>query len=125
MYGIVSYIAAASQDIKEKGVTFLVRIAVKKSGVVLRLGMTADVDIFVATRDNIVKVPLDAVQEKDEKKFVYTVENGKARRKEIKLGLENDEEAEVIIGVKEGEEIISTNVDRLFDGRPVKLLHEE
>jgi RND family efflux transporter MFP subunit len=121
VYGVVSYIASASQDVKEKGVTFIVRITVGKSGVVLRLGMTADVDVFVATHDNVVKVLLDAVQEKEGKKYVYTVENGKAKRKEIKLGLENDEEAEVIEGLKEGEEIISGNLDRISDSRPVKL----
>lgn len=122
--GVVSYIALASQDVKEKGVTFLVRIAVRRSGVILRLGMTADVDIFIVRKENVIVVPLDAVFEKDSKKFVFTIVYGRAKKKEIKVGMEDDEGAEVIDGLKEGEEIIAGNLDRLVDGKRVKLTHK-
>jgi len=121
--GVVTYLASASQDVKEKGVTFLVRIAVKKTNVVLRLGMTADVDIFIETKENITRVSLDAVSEKDNKRFVYTIEKGKAKKKILTLGLENDEYVEVLSGLNVGDEVIIGNLDRLADGKTVKIIN--
>ena len=121
--GVVTYIASASQDVKEKGVTFLVRVAVKKTNVVLRLGMTADVDIFIETKKDIARVSLDAVGEKDNKRFVYIIEKGKAKKQEVSLGLENDEYAEILSGIKVGDEVIIGNLDKLADGKTVKIMN--
>jgi len=119
--GNVNYIASASQDIKEKGVTFLVEILIKKNGVQLRLGMTADVDITIGKQDNILKIPGIAILEKEGKKYVFIAENGKAVRKEITTGLESDEESGIASGIKEGDEVITTNVDKLADKKPVRV----
>jgi multidrug efflux pump subunit AcrA (membrane-fusion protein) len=66
-----------------------------------------------------VVVPQDAVILEGDKQVVYVVSDNTARRREVKLGLGNDEVVEVLSGVKEGEDLVVTGQDYLEDGVPV------
>ena len=67
-------------------------------------------DSFVATEKNIgVKAlvfPQEAVLVRGGRKLAFVVENGLAKWRYIKVGLENEDFAEVLEGVKEGEPVI-------------------
>ena len=70
-----------------------------------RPGMTATVDIIVADRKDACVVPLVAIKEEDGKKFVFLKEPNSYRKVEVKVGLVSDTYAEILSGVKEGDEI--------------------
>ncbi|MEN2283498.1 efflux RND transporter periplasmic adaptor subunit [Algoriphagus sp. SE2] len=84
-----------------------------------RPGMTASVDILTTTKDNALAVPLSAVTTRDNKldtlaggttkskELVFVSENGIAKLREIKTGISDFENIEVLEGITEGEEIIS------------------
>jgi len=72
----------------------------------LKPGMTADIVIKTAQRDNVLIIPREAVEKKNNKTIVKIKEGKILKEKEIEIGLRgNDGMVEVISGLKEGEEI--------------------
>lgn len=102
-----------------------------------RPGMTASVDIITQKKDNVLAVPLAAVTTREDqttqnqdgstrsKELIFVVENGKAKMVEIKTGISDFDNIEILEGVTEGQEIISGPyfvVSRqLKDGDPIKI----
>jgi HlyD family secretion protein len=119
----------------------------------LRPGMTASVDIITERKENVLSVPLAAVttrSSKDEKggenkggepadnsaattaqpekeepiQVVFLNDNGVAKMVEVKTGISDFENIEVLDGVKEGDEVISGPFlavsKRLKDGEAVQ-----
>lgn len=84
-----------------------------------RPGMTASVEIITTTKNNALAVPLSAVTTRDNKldtlaggttkskELVFVSENGIAKLKEIKTGISDFENIEILEGITEGDEIIS------------------
>lgn len=84
-----------------------------------RPGMTATVDIYTNRKENIIGVPISAVvvktdttdsnqnnRGKDRFEAVYVKEDGKAKLRTIKTGIQDDANIEVISGLKAGEVVI-------------------
>jgi len=70
-------------------------------------GMTADIVIKTASRENVLIVPEDAVVEKDGKTIARVFKDGFAKEQEIEIGLRGSNNMiEVVSGLKEGEEVI-------------------
>jgi HlyD family secretion protein len=106
-----------------------------------RPGMTAAVDIITQKKDNVLSVPLAAVTTREDeltdspngagksKELIFVIEDGKAKMIEIKTGISDFDNIEVLEGVTEGQEIISGPyfvVSReLKDGDPVKINNPE
>lgn len=74
----------------------------------MRLGMTARVRAVMDARDNVLKVPLTGVFFDGAKAFAYKKpqNGGKAERIELRLGLRNEMEVEIISGAREGDELL-------------------
>lgn len=73
----------------------------------LKPGMTADLLIRTAQREDVLTLPEDAVLEENGKKFVQILLNGKTEKKEIEIGLEGTNDVlEIISGLEEGEKVI-------------------
>ncbi|HEX6636189.1 MAG TPA: efflux RND transporter periplasmic adaptor subunit, partial [Steroidobacteraceae bacterium] len=68
-----------------------------------------------------VRVPSSAVQRVDGNAYVWVVSDGQVERRAITVGAENDGQAEVLAGVRAGEELVSPLVEGLEDGGKVKL----
>jgi len=72
----------------------------------LRPGMTADVVIKTAEKENVLIISKRAIK-KNDKTAVLVYKNNEIEEREIQLGMEgNDNKVEVISGLSEGEEII-------------------
>jgi multidrug efflux pump subunit AcrA (membrane-fusion protein) len=79
--------------------------------------MFAKSEIKILQRQNAVFVPKEAIVEKNGQTYVFVLgENNKAERREVATGLRNDEAAEILTGLKEGEQLILNNQARLKDG---------
>jgi RND family efflux transporter MFP subunit len=68
-----------------------------------------------------VRVPSAAVQRVDGETYVWVVSDGRVERRAITIGAENDGQAEVLAGVRAGEELVAPLVEGLEDGGKVKL----
>jgi len=98
-------------------------IAVPNPGQVLRPGMFVDVEIETASRDALL-VPRDALvrQEGTAVFYVYAVDGGVAKRRELRLGDSFDSSVEVLDGLAEGEIIVTAGRYRLHDGAEVEIV---
>lgn len=76
----------------------------------LLVGYSADVEIILAGRDNVLRVPTAAIQEGG-KVLVFNADSGKLQERPIKAGLANWEYTEVLEGLQAGERIV-TSLDK-------------
>jgi len=73
----------------------------------LKSGMTADVVIKTASKENVLVIPTETIQEKNGKIIVQVLKNGKIKEREIEIGLPGSNGlVEVISGIEEGEKVI-------------------
>lgn len=69
-------------------------------------GIVASVDIILDQRQSVIKVPLTALQTEGDRQFVWLRDKaGNAQKQPVKVGLQNLESAEIISGLKVGDEI--------------------
>ena len=131
--GSVKTIAtSAKRASNREGLSFTVKILLEESKIDIRPGMTCRAEIFIKTREKTLAVPMQAVvfEEIDDdgadmsmrggrggprfdtsmslntSSNVFIYSEGKASKKEVKLGISNDELQEILSGISEGDEII-------------------
>lgn len=76
----------------------------------LLVGYSADVEIILAGRDQVLRIPTAAIQEGG-KVLVFNADSGKLEERPIKAGLANWEYTEVLEGLQAGERIV-TSLDK-------------
>ncbi len=82
-----------------------------------RVGMSADVDVVVATREDVVHVPPGAVLGRGTDRAVWLLDGSTVRRRAITAGITTWEAVEVTRGLSVGERVIvSLNVPGLEEG---------
>jgi RND family efflux transporter MFP subunit len=86
----------------------------------LRPGMYARVTLTLAVHHNALSVPSEAVMGKDQDRFVYTVEGGKAHKTVVKVGVDDGKLAEITDGLKPGAQVVLVGRDNLVNGATVK-----
>lgn len=73
----------------------------------VRSGMTANVWINTAISEDAIFVPASAVQRNDEKKIVQILADGQVVKREVTVGIENDQGmVEITSGLSEGDQVI-------------------
>jgi len=77
-------------------------------------GFSAQVEIMVEEVHDVVRVPTEAVAEKQGRHFVYLIEGETQRIIQVKLGKGNDQYVEVLSGLKENDRI-AANAYQLFE----------
>jgi RND family efflux transporter MFP subunit len=85
----------------------------------LRIGMNGDVDIETESRTSVLAVPIEAVFEKEDKQYVFRVENGLAKKVEVKTGLETDDYFEITKGLSENDLVVSSSVSKVKEGQKI------
>lgn len=88
----------------------------------LKIGMSVDVDVVVARRDDVAWVPPSAVMGRGAQRSVYVVEGTVAHKRAIEVGIATWEAVEVLSGIAVGDSIVvDPSVPGLNDGATVKL----
>ncbi len=82
-------------------------------------GMFADVALSTGTR-KLPSVPLSAVFERQDKRRVFVVKDGRLEERVLQTGPESNGRLSVESGVKAGEAIVTANADRLTNGARVQ-----
>ncbi len=89
-----------------------VRLDVAAPPPYLRQDMTVSVDIEVGRRANVLAVPADSVRDANAATpWVMKVENGRARRQALRLGLRGTGQMEVLDGLAEGDLVLAATED--------------
>jgi HlyD family secretion protein len=79
-------------------------------------GFRVEPRIILAEADGVLKVPRAALFRHQGSWAVFAVRDGRATLREVRLGLENGLEAEVLEGLSEGEAVVLQPGDRVSDG---------
>jgi len=90
--------------IEQKRVT--IEINLPKEHKNLIIGSKVTLKIRIDSRDDVLIIPEEAVYEKNKKTYVEIIDSGERKEVEVKIGLENNDNIEVIEGLKEGQEVI-------------------
>ena len=98
-----------SQGQQEEKAKLTVKLELTEPAPALRAGFRVDVTIVHESRKQAVQVPIEAIQKSDNgtTSFVWVNENGRAKKKTIVTGMENELFAEVKQGLRAGEKVIT------------------
>lgn len=125
--GTVRRISPYVLDIEKQARTVEIETSFSDSGDFKELlaGYSADVEIIIATRDDTLKIPTEAVLD-GKRVFVYLPAEKKIRERTIAAGLANWVSTEVVSGLEEGQSVV-INVDKpgLADGAAAVLSEEQ
>lgn len=105
---------SASGNIQSGVTTYPVTIALTDAGdASIMAGMNATATISIATSEDVLLIPLDALQESGNEQFVLIAgdtpiseESGMGERRTVETGLSDGTNVEIISGLSEGEQII-------------------
>ena len=85
----------------------------------LKPGMFADVEIIYEEHKDVLVVPRIAVLERGGRKVLFTVEDDRAKLREVKTGVSDEEKIEIVEGLTEGESVVIEGNYGLTDGAKV------
>ena len=101
--------------------TFRAEVAINNPGGLLRPGMFVEVTLVVEQRTDVPVIPREAVTERGGRRVVFVLDGQRAVRREVVLGLGDDEIAEVRQGLEVGERIVVRGLETLTDGTRVRV----
>ena len=103
--GLITHIAP--QAVTKSNVTvFSIEVTiVDKDRNLLKPGMTTTCEIIVANAKNAQALPNQAIYFEKNQSFVYVKENGKIVLKPIKIGIETDDETQILSGLTNNETV--------------------
>ena len=91
----------------------------------LRTGMFAKIDVLIATHQNAVIVPRDSLVKYDNNYLAYVVEKQGdkyvAVKRDVKVGIFDDDRVEIISGLKAGDRLISKGTEFVREGSTVSI----
>lgn len=97
-------------------------ISIDKPGSNLIPGLTADVSIKVSEHRNAVTLPYDVIKQDDNgTEYVLVFDKGRAVKKTIKTGVEDNDNVEILEGIKNGEIVIKDPTDTITEGTNVRI----
>jgi HlyD family secretion protein len=86
----------------------------------VRPGMSANVDVTVAEKHDVLSLPTNVIVGRGTKRSVFLVDNGVARERAIQVGIASWERTEIVAGLQQGDRVVATlNAKGLADGVPV------
>jgi HlyD family secretion protein len=85
-----------------------------KAGITLRPGMNATCEFITLSKKDVIKVPSQAVSTDDDGKSYVQVKSSdpqKPEHREVKIGVQGNDDVEILSGLKEGEEVVTAAID--------------
>ncbi|HBR29822.1 MAG TPA: hypothetical protein DD734_02770 [Firmicutes bacterium] len=100
---------------------FPVEFSVVNSSNTLKAGMMGTVYLTIGEGRNQLALPVDTVLFEGEQAYVYVVEDGRARRRNIRVGLNTGTLVGAADGLREGEQVISRGQHQVKNGMLVEV----
>lgn len=83
----------------------------------LKPGYSANVKFYTSVKDEVLQVPHESIsQDEENRTFVYVLEGGRAVKRIVETGLENENYAEITEGLFKGDYIAQSAVSVSYDG---------
>ena len=103
--------------------TFRAEVTIANADMAIRPGMFARVELNFGTLNNVVVPDLAVIKQPGTNtRYVFTVENGVANRRELELGRLMGDNFEVISGIEPGAQVVIAGQTRLLEQTPVKIV---
>jgi RND family efflux transporter MFP subunit len=102
--------------------TVKVTVEVFDESLRLKPGMFVEVQIAIGAKENVLVIPRKALLYKQNKTYVFVMDQNQAYQREILLGLTEEDEVEVTEGLNEGEVIVVVGAEGLKDGQRVDVV---
>jgi len=113
-------VARFSVDVQADTRTMHTEVDVPNPSRLLMPGMYAETTLTLEAKDNVLAVPLEAVNHEGDQTTIYVVSpTGKVEDRVIALGLQTATDAEVVSGLAEGEPVIVSDRSGLNPGEAV------
>lgn len=107
--------------------TATARVRIENPDGVLLPGMFARISILLFSKKNTLVIPSDAVQGGQGEQFVYAIntEKNTVEKRSIAVGYTRTDYSQIDAGISEGEVIAITGMDKLEDGKEVRLVETQ
>ena len=116
---VVEFLAPAVDPVRG---TIEVRLAVESPPEYLRTDMTVSVEIEVERSDAAIALEASAVHDlASEHPWVFVVEGGRARRRDVTIGLRGDAVVEIVDGLSSSDTVVGGDAVDLSDGDRVRV----
>ena len=103
--------------------TFPVEILVDNKERQLRAGMLARTTFTKNVDQDQIVIPRHTILERDQGRVVYVFDDGKAFRRDITIGLSQQDQVQVVQGLNKGELIVVEGHTKLTDGEEVNVVN--
>ena len=115
--GRIVYVSPAMDDSSK---TYQVRIELGENSDTIKAGLSAHTAIDILQRRDTLFVPKAAVLSKNGRQTIFVLrDDGTVEEREVKIGLLNDDDEEIIDGLSDGDTVILSNQDKLQTGTAV------
>ncbi len=104
--GVVTFVDPAETVIQDV-VYYQVKVQFTKPYQDIKPGMTANVTIIINKKDNVLRLPLRALHQENNKSYVKLLVGKQIERKSITVGLFGNDYVEVLNGLSLGEKVIT------------------
>ena len=101
--------------------TFKGKLLIDNNKLKLRPGMFVKADIVVKKAEGTIVIPKEIVMSNRNRKYVYIVEKGFAKVRDIKTGIEDNDNIEVLRGLKVEEQLVVRGYETLRENSKVKI----
>ena len=102
--------------------TFRAEVAVANDERLLRPGMFVEVIVVVEQRSDVVVVPRDAIANRAGKRVAFVLDGQRVSRRDLRLGLGDDDKVQVLDGVAEGDRVAVRGLETLIDGSRIRVV---
>ena len=102
--------------------TVKVTVEVVKAPAIVRPGSFVDVRLETQRHDNALLIPKKALMEEAGERFVFVIQKNQASRRTIAIGFMDDQNAEILSGVNQGEMVVTSGQGSLRDGSKAEIV---
>jgi RND family efflux transporter MFP subunit len=101
--------------------TMLTEDQMENPGMKLMPGMLVNARISIEKKQNVLLVPVAALDQEKENSFVFIFDSGRARKTPVQAGFNDGTNVEIMSGVKPGDLVILAEKQTIMDGQSVKI----
>ncbi len=116
--GVIYYIDPA---VDEKTRTVLMKMRIPNAARKLKAGLFATVRIDIGDFPSATVIPEESIVPQGGDSFVFVVENGVAHLRQIRIGLRQGGQVQVLSGIKPGDQVVVAGIQKIRDGAPVRV----
>ena len=118
---IIGEITELSPAISAETRTFKGKLMIDNKKMLIRPGMFVKADIVTERHNSTIIIPKNIVRNDRNRRTVFVVDQGIARAKQVRLGLEDKTSVEVLSGLDKDDQLVIRGFETLRDGSKVKI----